>query len=153
MSARVRSPDALLMARMRTGLVLLAMAGAFTGCATATRETPRESRTLGAATSGRPTLAELDQQCYAFADRYAVAMSAAVEALTRDEPDVRRIRAAHRLRASGIAGMFDIATGREPFAKAMDLVLVVTLQSRLWIDELGAEKTFGPEKGLSLIHI
>ena len=102
---------------------------------------------LGVTRDERPTLAQIDQRCFAFADRYAVVLSSVVEDICRDEPDLRRRREAHRLRVGGISGVYDVATGSDPFSKLLDLILVVTLQSRRWIDEEAAITTFGPEKG------
>lgn len=130
-----------------------ALCAVLSGCGSSERAQRQETRTLaGSATAAapRPTLGEIDQRCYAFADRYAVVLASAVEDICRDEPDLRRRREAHLLRVGGVSGIYDVATGRDPFTKLLDLTLVVTLQSRRWIDELEAERAFGPEKGRTI---
>lgn len=117
------------------------------GCGAGARvETPRTTQ-LAANRTERPTQAEMDQRLYAYADRYAVVLGSAIEDITRDEPDLRRRREAHLLRLNGVSGVYDVVTGRDPFTKLLDLTLVVTLQSRRWIDECVAQERFGRDNG------
>jgi hypothetical protein len=89
------------------------------------------------------TAAELDKAAYAFADRYTTQVVAATDAILRDNPSAEQRRAAHQVKLVSVSGIYDIATNAEPFAKLMDLLMVVTLQSYRWIDEDQAERHFG----------
>lgn len=95
------------------------------------------------ATSPRVTAAELDKAAYAFADRYTTQLVAATDAILRDNPSAEQRRRAHLVKLVSVSGVYDIVTNAEPFAKMMDLLMVVTLQSYRWIDEDQAEKQFG----------
>ena len=46
------------------------------------------------------------------------------------------------LRVGSVNSIYDIASNPDPFTKLLDLLLVVTLQSYVWIDEDRAEKIF-----------
>lgn len=89
------------------------------------------------------TAAELDKAAYAFADRYTTQIVAASDAVLRDNPSAEQRRLAHQVKLVSVSGVYDIVTNNEPFAKLMDLLMVVTLQSYRWIDEDQAERTFG----------
>ncbi len=89
------------------------------------------------------TAAELDKAAYAFADRYTTQIVAATDAILRDNLSAEQRRAAHQVKLVSVSGIYDIATNAEPFAKLMDLLMVVTLQSYRWIDEDQAERHFG----------
>jgi hypothetical protein len=97
-----------------------------------------------AAGTAKPSADELDQRILAFADRYAVVLRAAVDEVCAATGDLALRREAHRLRAEGVMGVWDIATGPDSHGKILDLVLVVTLQSRIWIDEGTADTLYGP---------
>ncbi len=89
------------------------------------------------------TAAELDKAAYAFADRYTTQIVAATDAVLRGNPSPEQRRLAHQVKLVSVSGIYDIVTNAEPFAKLMDLLMVVTLQSYRWIDEDEAERTFG----------
>jgi hypothetical protein len=97
------------------------------------------------------TAAELDKAAYAFADRYTTQIVAATDALLRGNPPAEQRRLAHQVKLVSVSGVYDIVTNAEPFAKLMDLLMVVTLQSYRWIDEDQAERTFGA-RGAPLIQ-
>lgn len=97
------------------------------------------------------TAAELDKAAYAFADRYTTQIVAATDAVLRGNPSAEQRRLAHQVKLVSVSGIYDIVTNAEPFAKLMDLLMVVTLQSYRWIDEDQAERTFG-ERGAPLIQ-
>lgn len=99
------------------------------------------------AARAKVTAAELDKAAYAFADRYTTQMVAATDAILRDNPSAEQRRLAHQVKLVSVSGIYDIVTNAEPFAKLMDLLMVVTLQSYRWIDEDMAEKTFGAKSG------
>jgi hypothetical protein len=97
------------------------------------------------------TAAELDKAAYAFADRYTTQIVAATDAVLQGNPSPEQRRRAHQVKLVSVSGIYDIVTNAEPFAKLMDLLMVVTLQSYRWIDEDQAERTFGA-RGAPLIQ-
>lgn len=88
-------------------------------------------------------LKELDQRLYAFADRYTTLIVSAADEIVQGNPDAEQRRLAHQIKLVGTSSIYDIVTGTDPFTKLMDLLLVVTLQSYIWIDEDRADKAFG----------
>ena len=97
------------------------------------------------------TAADLDKAAYAFADRYTTQIVAATDAVLRGNPSAEQRRLAHQVKLVSVSGVYDIVTNAEPFAKLMDLLMVVTLQSYRWIDEDQAERSFGA-RGAPLIQ-
>ncbi len=89
------------------------------------------------------SIQELDQLTYGYADRYYMIISSAVDALKRDNPDPAQRRIAHQIKLSGVLSMNDIVSGNDPYAQIFDLVVAVTLESVVWIDENRAEQVFG----------
>src|SRR6185436_16209057 len=89
------------------------------------------------------SIPELDQLTYGYADRYYMVMSSAVDAIKRNNADAIQRRMAHQIKLNGVLSMNDIVSGNDPYAQVFDLVVSVTLQSIVLIDENGAEKTFG----------
>src|SRR5262249_35738280 len=89
------------------------------------------------------SIQELDQLTYGYADRYSMVISSAVDAIKRGNPDPIQRRRAHEIKLNGVLSMNDIVSGNDPYAQIFDLVVSVTLQSIVLIDENGAEKTFG----------
>lgn len=87
--------------------------------------------------------AELEHALYAYADRYASNIAAATDAIARDNPSAEQRRILHLARRIGVSSAYDIATAPDPFRKLLDMVLMTTLQSYVWIDEDRAERTFG----------
>ncbi len=88
-------------------------------------------------------LKELDQRLYAFADRYTTLLVSATDEIIHGNQDADQRRLAHQIKLVGTSSIYDIVTNADPFTKLMDLLLVVTLQSYIWIDEDRAETTFG----------
>lgn len=88
------------------------------------------------------SLDELDRQCLAYADRYMTVLVAACDELVRDNPSPIQRREAHRLKITGVSGVYDIVTSRDRYNEVLDLTTVVTLQSQTWIDEGLAESVF-----------
>jgi hypothetical protein len=98
----------------------------------------------GASRPGAPmTLTELDQLTKAFADRYATLVVAACDDVERNSPGADQRRTAHLLKLTTISSAYDVVTNPDPFTQLVDLVLVITLESTVWIDEDRAEGTFG----------
>lgn len=126
---------------MRLPLPIIAFALACAGCA---REQPPAPPALALAGGGTITVDELDQLTYAFADRYYMTVGGATDQLKQGEPDPGRRRIAQRIKLNGILAMNDIATSGDPYSQVLDLVVAVSLQSRLAIDEGLAAKAFGP---------
>lgn len=103
------------------------------------------------AAEARMTPAQLDQAIYAFADRYAVNLAAAIDVIARDNPSAEQRRIAHLVKLGSVSSVYDIATESDPFRKLMDLLMTVTLQSYSWIDEDRAEREFGA-RGVTLMR-
>jgi hypothetical protein len=89
------------------------------------------------------TIQELDQLTYGFADRYYMVISSAVDAIKRGNNDPIQRRRAHQIKLNGVLSINDIVSGNDPYAQIFDLVVAVTLESIVLIDENGAEKAFG----------
>ncbi len=88
-------------------------------------------------------LKELDQRLYAFADRYTTLVVSATDDIVQRHPGAEQRRLAHQIKLVGTSSIYDVVTNADPFTKLMDLLLVVTLQSTIWIDEDRAEASFG----------
>ena len=89
------------------------------------------------------TIPELDQLTYGYADRYYMVISSAVDAIKRDNPDPTQRRLAHQIKLNGVLSMNDIVSGNDPYSETLDLVVSVTLESIVLIDENRAEQAFG----------
>ena len=104
------------------------------------------------AAPGQLTLAELDQLTYAFADRYFMSMSSAVDRIKTDNPNAPQRRSAHRIKVISVLAMNDIASSQDSYTQVLNLLVAVTLQCRVWIDEGRAEQEFGKERGMILVQ-
>jgi hypothetical protein len=128
------------------------------GCLTGGRETQEEADRRIAAERTRSaqvfkesivgrqrqlSIPELDQLTFGYADRYYMVMSSAVDAIKRGNPDPVQRRRAHQIKLNGVLSLNDIVSGNDPYAQIFDLVVSVTLQSIVLIDEDGAENIFG----------
>jgi hypothetical protein len=89
------------------------------------------------------SIQELDQLTYGYADRYYMIVGSAVDAIKRNNPDPTQRRIAHQIKLNGVLAVNDIVSGDDPYSEVFDLVVAVTLQSTVWIDENGAEQAFG----------
>jgi len=104
------------------------------------------ARTFKSTTAGRPkyvSFYELEQLTYGYADRYYMVIGSAVDAIKRGNPDPTQRRLAHQIKLNGVQAINDIVSNNDPYAEILDLVVAVTLQSRLAIDEDRAEQLFG----------
>jgi hypothetical protein len=143
--------------RLACGLAVLAIL-LVGGCSTTRHETPEETQTRLAAERAKSaeavrssmlgkqhqlSIPELDQLTYGYADRYYTVMSDAVDEIKRSNPDPIQRRMAHQIKLNGCLSMNDIVSGNDPYSQVFDLVVSVTLQSIVLIDENGAEKAFG----------
>jgi hypothetical protein len=106
------------------------------------RTTPEPSVSVHA-DSESISIEELDQLTYAFADRYYVIVSSAIDAIKRGNSNPEQRRIAHRIKVNGVIAINDIVSGNDPYSKTLDLLVSVTLQSNVWIDEDRAETVFG----------
>jgi hypothetical protein len=135
--------------RLRPELGLLAAAGLLASCAGSRPDTTAEATVAvvppvaSPDRSGKITVGELDQLTYAFADRYFMTISSAVDRLKRENSDPEQRRTAHRLKVIGVLAMNDIASSQDPSSQVLNLLVAVTLQTRVWIDEGRAFAVFG----------
>ena len=99
----------------------------------------------------RITLVELDQFCMGFGERYLILIGNACNNVekTVKEPDLQT--KAHSFKLQAASSVYDIATGANPFAKLMDLILLAELQDLVWGREGLAVKVYGPEAGAYLV--
>ncbi|MGL4234268.1 MAG: hypothetical protein ACRCWJ_23135, partial [Casimicrobium sp.] len=133
-------------------IVLCLALGAFSGCAmienlqkSAAREAQANaarSSALSADTS-RVTITELNALTNAYADRYMTYMSDAADAISKDNTNAQQRKLANDVRLVQVSSIYDIVTNADPYTQLLDLTLVVSLQSRQWIDEDQAEQQFG----------
>jgi hypothetical protein len=89
------------------------------------------------------SIQELDQLTYGFADRYYMVIGSAVDAIKRGNDNPIERRRAHQIKLNGVLSINDIVSGNDPYAQIFDLVVAVTLESIVLIDENGAEHAFG----------
>src|SRR5688572_9166800 len=99
----------------------------------------------------RVTLVELDSYCMGFGERYLTLIGNACNQVERAVQD-REIKArAHTFKLHAASSVYDIATGSNPFAKLMDLILLAELQDLAWGREELAAKIFGAEAAKPLV--
>ena len=106
-------------------------------------EAARTFKRSMAAGQQRVSIQELDQLTYGYADRYFMVIASAVDAIKRGNLDPAQRRQAHQIKLNGVLAMNDIVSANDPYARMLDLVAAVTLESMLWIDENRAEQIFG----------
>jgi hypothetical protein len=95
--------------------------------------------------SGGPTIrsAELDELTRAFADRYVGLLSSACDVLKKDNSDLVQRREAQELLVNGATNVYEIASNADAFTRVLDLIVVTTLVSQVWIDDDRAWDVFG----------
>jgi hypothetical protein len=102
--------------------------------------------------AGKPILAdELDELTRAFADRYVGLLSSTCDALKKDNLDPVQRREAQQLLLSCATNVYDIASNPDAFTRMLDLVVVTTLVSQVWIDDDRAGDVFG-DRGEVLVR-
>lgn len=99
----------------------------------------------------RITQEELAALTGGFADRYMTYIVSACDLIEKNNPSQEQKRLANQIRLTQVSSIYDIVTNADPYTQLLDLTLVVTLQSRKWIDEDQAEQMFGP-RGVYLIE-
>jgi phosphate transport system substrate-binding protein len=95
--------------------------------------------------------AELDELTRAFADRYVGLLSSACDALKKDNPDPVQRREAQELMLDCATNVYDIASNADAFTRMLDLVVVTTLVSQVWVDDDRAGDVFG-DRGEVLVR-
>jgi len=80
-------------------------------------------------------LAELDELTRAFADRYVGLLYSVCDALKKDNPDPVQRREAQVLMVDCATNIYDIASNADAFTRMLDLLVVTTLVSQVWIDD------------------
>jgi hypothetical protein len=100
---------------------------------------------------GKITPAELDELTRAFADRYVGLLSSTCDALKKNNPDPVQRREAQELLLNCATNVYDIASNADAFTRMLDLVVVTTLVSQVWIDDDRAGDIFG-ERGEVLVR-
>lgn len=94
---------------------------------------------------------ELDEITNAFADRYRTLMEDAVAEVVKNNPDARARATAQRFLVESTTSAYDIVTNGDPFSQVLDLTIMVTLTSQVWIDDDRATREFGPERAEPLV--
>lgn len=95
--------------------------------------------------------AELDELTRAFADRYVGLLSSTCDALRKDNADPVQRREAQELMLDGATNVYDIASNADAFTRMLDLVVVTTLISQVWVDDDRAGEVFG-DRGEVLVR-
>ena len=136
-----------------SGAVLLA-----SGCIASRSSAPRvEKAVLGSADFSRGAALqkidseELNQLTNAFADRYRTLMEDAISEIITGNADARQRALANRFLVESTTSAYDIATSGEPFSQVLDLTIMITLTSQVWIDNDRASREFGEARGQILI--
>ena len=148
---------------MRRTSVLVSLSLAVTtlsaGCAApGARAAPRREKPVTGSTDFSRSAAgekisaeELDEITNAFADRYRTLMEDAVAAIVKNNPDARARATAQRFLVESTTSAYDIVTNGDPFSQVLDLTIMVTLTSQVWIDDDRATREFGAERAESLV--
>ena len=116
-------------------------------------EAARTFSTRLASSPQRVSIQELDQLTYGYADRYYMVIGSAVDSLMRNNPDPVQRRIAQQIKLQGVLAMNDIVSGDDPYARTLDLVGSVTLESMVLIDENQAELVFGDRAPILILAI
>jgi hypothetical protein len=131
-----------------TALLIAGCALVCGGCATPPSEPAPESPRVmdGAGVGERVTSAELDELTRAFADRYVGLLYSVCDAIKKDNPDLAQRREAQALLVDCSSNVYDIASNADAFTRVLDLVVVTSLLSQVWVDDGRATAVFG-ERG------
>lgn len=138
---------------LRIGYLLAGFGLLAGGCAAPSggpaQEAPRTFH--GAGAGERLTSAELDELTRAFADRYVGLLYTVCDAIKRNNPDAVQRREAQALLLDCSTNVYDIASNADAFTRVLDLVVVTSLLSQVWIDDGRATAVFG-ERGEPLMR-
>jgi phosphate transport system substrate-binding protein len=94
---------------------------------------------------------ELDELTRAFADRYVGLLSSACDALKKENGNAVQRREAQELMLNCATNVYDIASNADALTRMLDLVVVTTLISQVWVDDDRAGEVFG-ERGEVLVR-
>ena len=131
--------------RLMIVLLGLSMALAGGGCGSLAGRPagdPRGGFGTGNAAGDPVTPAELDELTRAFADRYVGLLSSTCDAIKKDNPDAVQRREAQELLLNCATDVYDIASNADAYTRVLDLVVVTTLVSQVWIDDDRAGEVF-----------
>ena len=127
------------------------------GCVASRSAAPRVTKAVTSSTDFTRTDAlqkvspnELDELCNAFADRYRTLLEDAVGGIVVGNPNARERALAQRFLVESTTSVYDIATNGEAFSQVLDLTIMVTLTSQVWIEGDRATREF-PERGQILV--
>lgn len=109
-------------------------------------------RTASGGDAAAVTSEQLRQMNLAFADRFATYLINADVGVSRSGVTPRQRQLSHRIKTFASTAAYDIVTDGDPGSQLLDLLLYVTLQSYIWIDEGEAVRAFGPEAAVPLIE-
>ena len=132
--------------RHRTIGVLTLLGATVAGCSLGGSSQPAEAPVAhgGAVREDtRMTLEILDQHCMAFGERYVNAFRNATDQIAQKTADLEIRANAHLHKLRTATSVYEILSGPSPFAKIMDLVLLVELQFRVWVTDKVAAKEYG----------
>jgi hypothetical protein len=120
------------------------------GCAAPTRNPVKDGpQQISETDSNQPIrLAELDELTRAFADRYVGLLYSVCDALKKDNPDPVQRREAQVLMVDCATNIYDIASNADAFTRMLDLVVVTTLVSQVWIDDDRVAEVFAGREEL-----
>lgn len=113
------------------------------------RGAPRRTRAVDSTSFSRSDVLEklsaeeLDELTNAFADRYRTLLEDAASAIIDRNPDPRQRAVAQHLLVESATSMYDVATNGDPFSQLLDMLIVVTLTSQVWIDDDRSTREFG----------
>lgn len=124
-------------------ILIPAIAGA--GCKALGLRSPGDTSPDFGGLNGGPTieLTELDELTRAFADRYVGLLASTCDALKKDNLDAVQRREAQALMLDCATNVYDIASNADAYTRMLDLVVVTTLVSQVWIDDDRAGEVFG----------
>lgn len=142
------------MSSLHRPLVFLAAAtvalATLPGCIAMRSSAPRRDQAVTATKFDRKAAIEkaggtaaIDENANAFADRYRTLLEDATVDILKENPDAAQRAAIQQLLVESSLSVYDIATNGEPFSQILDMTIVVTLTSQVWIDEGRAIEVFG----------
>ena len=142
----------------RTTLTLAAATALAGGCVVSRSSAPRVNKAVTSSTDfsrgavlEKIDSEELNQLTNAFADRYRTLMEDAISEIITGNADARQRALANRFLVESTTSAYDIATSGEPFSQVLDLTIMITLTSQVWIDNDRASREFGEARGQILI--
>lgn len=96
-----------------------------------------------AASQGKLTLRQVDAWTNAFADRWASYIQDATRRILAGSCTPEQRKAALTLQASSISSVYDIAVRTDPLTQLLDMVVLASLEYRVWVVEGEADHVFG----------